>query len=154
MLELPQLQRSCYRPPYTEKFSTILVEEMVEVVFKGREDKAVVPQELIAFFSCVSGVFSLDYDRRGLCSFEAPVKEGISREEMRDDLVCDNECLLDLEHQDVEQKDAAAREEMHETLKWKNKAPKEVTVVKTPQRHVGGPVRGRRTFTSGRLGRL
>ncbi|KAH0338428.1 hypothetical protein KCU74_g1190, partial [Aureobasidium melanogenum] len=68
---------------------------------------------------------------------------------MRDDLVCDNECLLDLEHQDVEQKDAAAREEMHETLKWKNKAPKEVTVVKTPQRHVGGPVRGRRTFTSG-----
>ncbi|KAG9850218.1 hypothetical protein KCU98_g4492, partial [Aureobasidium melanogenum] len=88
----------------------------------------------IAHILCVRGVFSLDYDRRGLCPFEAPVKEEVSREKMRDHLVCDNECLLDLEHEDVEhkdveQKDVAAREEMHETLEWKNKAPKEATVV-------------------------
>ncbi|KAG9565761.1 hypothetical protein KCU71_g1646, partial [Aureobasidium melanogenum] len=131
VLDLPQLQRDCYNPPYSEKFSTMLVEEMVKVVFKGREDETVVPHELIAFFSCVSGVFSLDYDQRGLCPFEAPVKEGSSRKEMRDHLVCDNGCLLDLEHE--EQKDVAAREEMHESLERKNKAPKEATVVKNPK---------------------
>ncbi|KAG9700864.1 hypothetical protein KCU95_g953, partial [Aureobasidium melanogenum] len=53
VLGLPQLQRNCYRPPYSEQFSTMLVEEMIKVVFKGREEhKVVVPQELIAFFGC------------------------------------------------------------------------------------------------------
>ncbi|KAH0369528.1 hypothetical protein KCU65_g3284, partial [Aureobasidium melanogenum] len=120
VLELPQLQKDCYRPLYTERFSTMLGEEMVKVVFEGREEhKVVVPQELIAFFSCTSGVFSLDHDRRGICPFEAP----ISSEDMRDTLVCDDKCLLNLDHGVVEQ-ETLTREQMHETLGGKNKAPK------------------------------
>lgn len=70
----------------------MLVEEIVKVVFAGRREERVVPRELLAFLNCVSGVSSLDLDRRGLCPFEAPVKKGASREEGRDTLVCNNEC--------------------------------------------------------------
>ncbi|KEQ60407.1 uncharacterized protein M437DRAFT_86868 [Aureobasidium melanogenum CBS 110374] len=123
VLGLPQLQRNCYRLPYSEKFSTMLVEEMIKVVFKGREEhKVVVPQELIAFFGFVSGVLSLDYDRRGLCPFEAPIKEVVSKAS-RDHLVCDDGCLFNLVHEDVEQ-ETLVREQMREILDGRNKAPK------------------------------
>lgn len=125
VLELSQLQRDCYSPPYSGKFSTMLVEEMVKVVFKGWEQHAgVVPRELIAFFSCVGGVFGFDYDRRGICPFEAPIKEGVSQAR-RDHLVCDSECLFDIDHGDVEQ-EILARQQIHEALEGRNKAPKVV----------------------------
>lgn len=92
VLELPQVQIDCFKPRYSKEFSAMFVEEMVKVVFAGRGEERVVPRELIAFFSCASGVCSLDLDRRGVCPFEAPVKEGASRKEVRDTLVCNNEC--------------------------------------------------------------
>lgn len=125
VVELPQLQEKCYRPPYSEGFSTMLVEEMVKVVFKGQEEqRIVVPEELIAFFSCTSGVFSLDFDRRELCPFEAPIKEGVSQAR-RDHLICDDECLLGLVHGDVGQ-GTLARKQIHEALEGRNKALKAV----------------------------
>ncbi|KAK6004992.1 hypothetical protein QM012_007771 [Aureobasidium pullulans] len=99
VLELPQVQRNCFKPAFSKEFSAILVEEMTSVVFEGREDEGVMPVELTAFFSCVSGVYSLDYDRRGLCEFEAPIEEGVSREDMRLFLESENTVSEDIEEE-------------------------------------------------------
>lgn len=99
VLELPLLSRDCFNPPYSAEFSAMLVEEMVNVVFDGREEEKVIPRELIAFFSCVSGVFSLGYDRRGLCAFQAPIEEGGSREQVHQTLIGKNRIPISLSHE-------------------------------------------------------
>lgn len=83
VLELPQIRRDSLKgPALSKEFSATLVDEMTKLVFGEHTEACVVPRELIAFFSCVSGVKDLGYNRIGLCEFEAPVKEGVSREEM------------------------------------------------------------------------
>ncbi|KAH0369413.1 hypothetical protein KCU65_g3285, partial [Aureobasidium melanogenum] len=86
VLELPQLSRDSLKPAFSKEFSTLLVQEMTKKVFGEHSEASVVPRELAAFFSYVSGVYDLDYNRLGLCEFEAPVKEGVTQEEMHETL--------------------------------------------------------------------
>lgn len=99
VLELPQLRRNGLKPAFSKEFSAMLVDEMTKVVFGEHAEPSVVPQELVAFFSCVSGVYDLNYNRLGLCEFEAPVQEGISREEMHDSLEGENTVPEDIEEE-------------------------------------------------------
>ncbi|KAG9700859.1 hypothetical protein KCU95_g954, partial [Aureobasidium melanogenum] len=86
VLDLPQLSRDSLKPAFSRDFSAMLVQEMTKFVFGEHAEPSVVPRELVAFFSCVSGVYDLGYNRLGLCEFEAPVKEGVSQEEMHETL--------------------------------------------------------------------
>lgn len=106
VLGLPQLHKDCTNPPFTEEFSTMLVEEMASVVFGGHTEFKVAPRELLAFFRCVSGVCDLNYNRVGLCAFESPTKEGVTREEMHETIVDKNRIprFLSTEASDVLEK--------------------------------------------------
>jgi hypothetical protein len=72
---------------------------VTKVVFGEHTEPSVVPRELLAFFSCVSGVYHLNYNRLGLCEFEAPVEEGVSREEMHKTLEGENTVPEDIEEE-------------------------------------------------------
>ncbi|KAH0021489.1 hypothetical protein KCU78_g6094, partial [Aureobasidium melanogenum] len=99
VLELPQLSRDSLKPALSKEFSAMLVQEMTNVVFGEHAESSVVPKELAAFFSCVSGVYDLDYNRLGLCEFEAPVKEGVSQEEMHETLESENTVPEDMKEE-------------------------------------------------------
>lgn len=67
ILDLPQLRRDSLKPAFSEKFSATLVDGMMKFVFGEHAEPTVVPRELVAFFSCASGLYDLDYNRLGLC---------------------------------------------------------------------------------------
>lgn len=62
VLDLPQLRRDSLKPAFSNEFSATLVDEMTKMVFGEHVKPALVPRELLAFFSCVRGVYDLDYN--------------------------------------------------------------------------------------------